>query len=42
MIKNNETIKLFGQQFINKNDENCRIIDKNKEQKLSQYLEIDK
>ena len=39
-IEGENRIKLFGEDFINKNKNNCKIIIENKEQDISEYLKI--
>ena len=39
-IENTDKIKLFGKDFINNNKKNCKIIIKNKEQDIVEYLNV--
>ena len=41
-IKNKEKIKLFGNQFIERNKKRCKIIIDNKEQDIIEFYDIDK
>ena len=42
IIKNENEIKLFGKKFIINNINNCKIIINNKEQDISEYLNVKK
>ena len=41
-IKNQNKIQLFGENFIKNNKNNCKIIVENKEQDISEYLNVNK
>ena len=41
-IEDNYRIKIFGEKFIKNNKNNCKIIIENKEQDISEYLNVNK